>query len=70
VPPEGIEGIAVMNNGVPIDGTPAGALGIGALAVGNVKYQTQRTLLERMLDSGGPTYQDFDHAFEVARDYA
>lgn len=70
VPPEGMEGVGVMANGVPIDGSPTGALGIGALAVGNVKYRTQRKLLERMLDADGPSYQHFEHAFEVARDYA
>lgn len=70
VPPEGIEGVGVMNNGVPIEGAPSGALGIGALAVGNVKYQTQRALLKLMLDEGGPRYLDFDQAFELARDYA
>lgn len=70
VPPEGMEGVGVMANGVPIEGSPTGALGIGALAVGNVKYRTQRKLLERMLDADGPSYQHFEHAFEVARDYA
>jgi len=67
VPPEGIEGVEVMNDGVPIEGSPSGALGIGALAVGNVKYQTQRALLKRMLSAGKPQYLDFEQAFEEAR---
>ena len=67
VPPDGIEGVGVMDNGVPIEGAHNGAVGIGALAVGNVKYQTQHTLLKRMLDAGGPQYLDFRQAFETAR---
>jgi methylene-tetrahydromethanopterin dehydrogenase len=67
VPPEGIEGVGVMNDGVPIEGSPSGALGIGALAVGNVKYQTQRALLKRMLSADKPQYLHFDQAFEEAR---
>jgi len=70
VPPDGIEGVGVMDNGKPIEGAHNGAVGIGALAVGNVKYQTQHTLLKRMLDAGGPQYLDFRQAFEVARGHA
>jgi len=70
VPPDGIEGVGVMLNGVPIEGAHNGAVGIGALAVGNVKYQTQHTLLKRMLGAAGPQYLDFQQAFEVARGYA
>lgn len=69
VPPEGVEGVGVMSNGVPIEGTRSGARGIGALAVGNVKYETQRALLRCMLD-GGPHYLHFERALELARDYA
>ena len=46
VPPEGIVGLGVMDNAKPLAGTQA--LGIGALAIGNVKYQTQQQLLKRM----------------------
>jgi len=70
VPPDGIEGVGVMDNGVPIEGAHNGAVGIGALAVGNVKYQTQHTLLKRMLDPGGPQFLDFRQAFEVAQQHA
>jgi len=68
VPPEGIEGVGVMDDGVVIPDSPSGAVGIGALAVGNVKYQTQHRLLKRMYESGKPEYLDFNSAFEVARD--
>ena len=37
VPPAGVEGVGVNDNGVPIPGTKA--VGIGALAVGNIKYR-------------------------------
>jgi methylene-tetrahydromethanopterin dehydrogenase len=69
VPPAGIEGVGLMDEGVAISGSPSGAVGIGALAVGNVKYQTQHLLLKRMFESGEPEYLDFNTAFEVARDY-
>ncbi|MEW8038065.1 MAG: NAD(P)-dependent methylenetetrahydromethanopterin dehydrogenase [Candidatus Thiodiazotropha sp.] len=69
VPPEGIEGVGVMDDGVEIEGLPSGAVGIGALAVGNVKYQTQHLLLKRMYEFAEPEYLDFNRAFQVARDY-
>lgn len=70
VPPEGIAGLGVMDNGVVLEATPAGALGIGALAVGNVKYQTQRAMLQQMVESDSPVYLDFAAALAVARDKA
>jgi methylene-tetrahydromethanopterin dehydrogenase len=69
VPPAGIEGVGVMDDGVAIAGSPSAAVGIGALAVGYVKYQTQHLLLKRMYESGKPEHLDFNSAFEVARDY-
>jgi methylene-tetrahydromethanopterin dehydrogenase len=69
VPPAGIEGVGLMDDGVAIGGSPSGAVGIGALAVGNVKYQTQHLLLKRMYETGDPEFLDFNHAFEVAREY-
>ena len=47
VAPEGIAGVGVMDDAKPLAGV-SGAVGIGALAVGNVKYQTQHRLLVRM----------------------
>lgn len=69
VPPEGIEGVGVMDDGVEIPGLSNGIVGIGALAVGNVKYQTQHLLLKRMYETGKPEFLDFNVAFEVAREY-
>jgi methylene-tetrahydromethanopterin dehydrogenase len=68
VPPQGIAGVGVMDDGMAVDATPLGALGIGALAVGNVKYQTQHALLRKMLEAESPVYLDFEHAFAVARE--
>jgi methylene-tetrahydromethanopterin dehydrogenase len=70
VPPEGIEGIGVMDNGVMLAASPSGAVGIGALAVGNVKYQVQQALLRRMHEAGTPQYLGLDAALEAARHYA
>lgn len=65
VPPEGIAGVGVMDNGKPLAGTPR-AVGIGALAVGNVKYQVQHRLLQRMRDADKPLALSFPEAFELA----
>jgi methylene-tetrahydromethanopterin dehydrogenase len=66
VPPAGIDGVGVAD-----DGKPFGlhkALGIGALAIGNVKYQVQRRMFERMLASKKPVYLGFEEAFTLARE--
>lgn len=67
VPPEGIEGVDVMANGDPVAGSPAQAVGIGALAVGNVKYKTQHVLLRSMIEAEGPVHLAFDAALAEAR---
>jgi methylene-tetrahydromethanopterin dehydrogenase len=66
VPPEGIAGLGVMDSNVPLPGTQA--LGIGALAIGNVKYQTQHRLLQRMRAAEKPLRLGFVEAFGVARE--
>ena len=68
-PPSGVAGIDAMSNGTPVVGSISGAVGLGALAIGNVKYQTQNLLLKRMIHSDKPVYLHFEHAFEVAREY-
>ncbi len=67
VPPSGIEGIGVMDDGVSLATPSGGAVGIGALAIGNVKYRTQRGLFEAMLQAERPVYLDFRDAFAAAR---
>ncbi|ATE60780.1 NAD(P)-dependent methylenetetrahydromethanopterin dehydrogenase [Thauera sinica] len=66
VPPEGIAGVGVMDDGKALaDGR---AVGIGALAVGNVKYQTEHRLLAAMRNAEKPLYLGFREAFAKARE--
>jgi len=55
----------VMDNAAPLAGTST--LGIGALAIGNVKYQTQHRLLVQMRDADKPVKLGFTEAFATAR---
>ncbi|HEX8417994.1 MAG TPA: NAD(P)-dependent methylenetetrahydromethanopterin dehydrogenase [Methylobacterium sp.] len=68
VPPAGIAGIDV--NAVDVALPVGKGVGIGALAVGNVKYQTQSQLFRRMLQSGEPLILDFRDAYAVAVEVA
>jgi methylene-tetrahydromethanopterin dehydrogenase len=68
VPPSGIAGLDAHHRGNPIAGSTSGAVGVGALAIGNVKYKTQNLLLKNMLL--GVSYQHYDDAFQAAREYA
>jgi methylene-tetrahydromethanopterin dehydrogenase len=69
VPPLGIEGIKRMHNGEPLAHAihSPGAVGIGSLAVGDVKYKLQNALLAYMLSAEKPVFLDFQAAFEWAR---
>jgi methylene-tetrahydromethanopterin dehydrogenase len=67
VPPEGIAGVGVMDDAQAMEGVGAGARGIGALAVGNVKYQTQHRLLVQMRNAEKAVTLSFTEAFAVAR---
>jgi methylene-tetrahydromethanopterin dehydrogenase len=71
VPPLGIRGINLTDFGVPLAHAVSseGAVGIGALAVGNIKYQTQQALLKLMLETDKPVYVDFRNAFSTAREF-
>lgn len=64
VPPSGIEGVNVFDNGVQI--TSKGALGIGPLAIGNVKYQTESGLFRKMIEAGKVVTYDFRDAYTLA----
>jgi methylene-tetrahydromethanopterin dehydrogenase len=67
VPPAGIEGLDPMANGVELAG---GVLGIGPLAIGNVKYKTESGLFQRMANSSRAISLDFRDAFALAREFA
>ena len=67
VPPAGIEGVGMMDDGVLLSAGSGKAVAIGALAIGNVKYQVQRGLLEAMIAAEKPLYIDFRNAFAASR---
>jgi methylene-tetrahydromethanopterin dehydrogenase len=70
VPPTGIEGVEVNDFAKPLEASPNGALAIGALAIGDIKYKVHTALCRQMIESDKPVYLDFQQAFEVARGYA
>ncbi len=65
VPPLGIEGVGIKDNGAPIEGTSA--VGIGALAIGDVKYKTETGLFKEMIEAEKPVYLDFRAAYKLAQ---
>ncbi|MGH8596972.1 MAG: methylenetetrahydromethanopterin dehydrogenase, partial [Gammaproteobacteria bacterium] len=67
VPPTGIEGIALKDNGVPLATAEGTGVGVGALAVGDIKYRVHTGLLAQMHESSGPIYLAYEEAFELAR---
>lgn len=70
VPPMGVRGISVKDFGEPLKYATSSknAVGIGALAIGDIKYQLQQELLKKMLVTDKPVYLDFRDAFESARE--
>src|SRR5207249_3008669 len=66
VPPSGVEGLEVNANAAPLGS--AGALGIGPLAIGSVKYKTEFGLFQRMMSATKPVHFDFRDAFALARE--
>ncbi|GAA0228048.1 MULTISPECIES: NAD(P)-dependent methylenetetrahydromethanopterin dehydrogenase [Methylophaga] len=69
VSPLGIEGVKLMDFGAPLTHATNSpdAVGIGALAIGDVKYKLQQALLRETLESEKPVYLDFRNAFDGAR---
>ncbi len=70
VPPLGIEGVGVHDMGVELPNTPKNAVGLGALAVGDIKYKVHFKLFEMMKNTDEPLYLDHEKAFDVAREFA
>lgn len=66
VPPTGVEGLQMGANGAEL--TASGTLGIGPLAIGNIKYKTEAGLFERMISAAKPVAFDFRDAFSLARE--
>ena len=67
VPPAGVEDLDPMANGAEL---ASGSLGIGPLAIGNVKYKTEFGLFRRMANSATAVSLDFRDAFALAREIA
>ena len=65
VAPTGAEGVEVKMDGLEIADTKV--LGIGALAIGDLKYKTQHNMLKEMLETEKPLYLEFMAALEFAR---
>jgi methylene-tetrahydromethanopterin dehydrogenase len=65
VPPLGVEGVGIKDNGAPIEGTSA--VGIGALAIGDIKYKTETGLFKEMIEAEKPVYLDFRAAYRLAQ---
>ena len=65
VPPPGVDGMDLFMDGAPLPG--CAALGIGPLAIGDIKYKTESGLFKRMLASDKPLHLDFRDAFQFAR---
>ena len=65
VPPPGVEGMELFMDGAPIPG--CNALGVGPLAIGDIKYKTESGLFKQMIGSTEPLFLDFRHAFTLAR---
>lgn len=66
VSPLGVQGVAVDSDGLPIENSQT--YGIGALAIGQLKYRTQHQLLQQMLAAEKPQVLEFMSAFRLARE--
>jgi len=64
VAPLGVAGILVSADGVKIEASVA--YGIGAMAIGSLKYITQQQLLQQMLSADKPQMFEFMAAFKLA----
>ncbi|MGE0486845.1 MAG: NAD(P)-dependent methylenetetrahydromethanopterin dehydrogenase [Gammaproteobacteria bacterium] len=68
VPPSGIEGVAANDRGSVIEASPGGrARGLGALAIGDIKYRVHTALLKQMHTAQEPVYLGYEAAYETAR---
>ena len=68
VPPAGVESLDLFASGALIPGTHV--MGIGPLAIGNIKYQTEAGLFGEMIKAVKPVTYDFRDAFALARKLA
>ncbi|MCX8501613.1 MAG: methylenetetrahydromethanopterin dehydrogenase [Alphaproteobacteria bacterium] len=66
VPPLGVAGLGLFDLGVRLASNPE-VLGVGALAIGNVKYQCQQRMLRNLATGDQPEVYDFHQAFVIAQ---
>lgn len=67
VPPSGIAGVEANDDVVKMENASNDCYGIGALAIGNIKYKSQHDCLKLMYTSDKPVFLHFEHAFEFAQ---
>lgn len=65
VPPAGVDGMDLFMDGAPLPG--CNALGVGPLAIGDIKYKCESGLFKQMLASDEPLALDFRHAYALAK---
>ena len=65
VPPPGVEGMELFMNGEKLPGCDA--LGVGPLAIGDIKYKCESGLFKQMITSDKPLMLDFRHAYALAK---
>ena len=67
VPPSGIAGVEANDDVVKMENASNDCYGIGALAIGNIKYKSQHDCLKLMYTSDKPVFLHFEQAFEFAQ---
>ncbi len=65
VPPPGVDGMDLFMDGAQLPGSQA--LGVGALAIGDIKYKCESGLFKQMLASDTPLSLDFRHAYALCK---
>ena len=68
VPPAGFEGVDVYDFGKALAGGKGKAVGIGALAIGDVKYRVHKKIFEEMIAADDALYIEHAESFRVARE--
>ena len=64
VAPSGIAGLDAMDEGKPIDNTHI--IGVGALAIGQLKYATQHALLKQLINGSSAVHLAYQDAYKAA----
>lgn len=67
VPPPGVDGMDLFMKGEQLPNSQA--LGIGPLAIGDIKYKTEAGMFKQMIESKEALHLDFRHAFALARTF-